>query len=677
MCGILATLFEHELPDALRARGRDGEAHREAFGVHVSHCLHATVGDVAQPLVGTGVLAANCELYNWRELAAANDVDARNDAELLFRLLEQLPDEAFSTGELGGSMIDARLSGLLAELSGSYAFVYARESFLVALRDPFGIRPIVFAEDAIASSHSALAAVDRRGRELHPRRMLRFDLPSGRASFAQLPVSFPRDPRSFSEAFEAAVVERLPESGPAYVMLSGGVDSSLIASIAAEHAETIGVSVSVRGSRSSDREAARLVARELGIELVEVDVDPAEVPEQALSLARAIGEPHALKVSAALPTLFAARAVAERGGKLVLSGAGADEVFGAHARDRENANALAESWAQLLALWESNALAQDSASMASTIEVRYPFLDREVVAASWRSLEPSDETKPALRAQLRARGLDRVAGRPRKAAQYGTGLDDVLARHARSLRMSKSRFLARAAQGKPIAALVSGGKDSLYALFLLVRFNYVPRCAISVVSDDPDSFMYHTPTARLIPEVARRLGLVVVLERTRGERERELDALRSALRRAIAEHGIVGVSSGAIKSNYQRDRLLLLCEEAGLSLHSPLWQTDPLAYARSLDARGFVVVVTRVAAEGLSDSDVGRRFSLGWAEKLAGRGISPVGEGGEFETLVVDCPLYEDPLPVRLVALHRDGLNVTGEFALAAPSEALPTGRSP
>lgn len=668
MCGILATRFEHETPEVLAQRGKDGSAIVRAHGVQLSHCLHSVVGNVAQPLEGKGVFAANCEVYNWRELAETHGVYARNDAHLVFELLERLDDDVFIRSA-NDSMIDPRLSSLLGEFSGSYAIVYIRAGFLFALRDPLGIRPIIYASDAISSSHEALQAVGRSGVELHPRRMLWWNLNAGgdeatARGTAYIPAAFTRSPRSFDEELVDAVVERFPESGPVFVLLSGGVDSSLVAAIASQHRETIGVTVSAQGPQSSDHEAALKVAEALDIDVLEVIVDSEEIPAAALDIARAIGEPHALKVTTALTTYFAARAVSELGGKVLLSGFGADEVLVAYSRGKLNYAMLAESWAQLLKLWESNALKEDASSMRHTVEVRYPYLDLDVIAAGWKGLTPSYETKPAVRDALRSRGLVDIADRPKKASQYGSRLDGVLSKHVRSLDLSKSEFLSRSASGKRVGVLVSGGKDSLYAAFLLKRFCYELTCMMGIASENLDSYMFHTPTTNVLPAVADRLGLPLVLESSPGVKERELDALRTALSRAIADHAIVAIGCGAIKSNYQRDRLLLLCEEFGLSLHAPLWQFDELTYAQQLDDYGFSVIVTRVAADGLVAEDVGRMFSLEWAKSLAERGISPVGEGGEFETLVLDCPLYSSPIAVKLENVVRDGSDAIGIFSL-------------
>ena len=98
MCGIIGILntvhARRELEQGLltiQNRGKDGQqtvfVPNGAFG----HCLHAVVSKVPQPFQKKGVFLANCEIYNWKELAKKHGLKPRNDAELLFQLLEKKP----------------------------------------------------------------------------------------------------------------------------------------------------------------------------------------------------------------------------------------------------------------------------------------------------------------------------------------------------------------------------------------------------------------------------------------------------------------------------------------------------------------------------------------------------------------------------------------------------------
>ncbi|MFB6207837.1 MAG: hypothetical protein ABEJ69_00655, partial [Candidatus Nanohaloarchaea archaeon] len=81
MCGIAGGEKTEELLEHLQHRGVSSTVEKEGFPL--GHVLHPVVGEVEQPLQGAGTLVANCEIYNWKELASEYGFDVRNDAELL------------------------------------------------------------------------------------------------------------------------------------------------------------------------------------------------------------------------------------------------------------------------------------------------------------------------------------------------------------------------------------------------------------------------------------------------------------------------------------------------------------------------------------------------------------------------------------------------------------------
>ena len=95
----------------------------------------------------------------------------------------------------------------------------------------------------------------------------------------------------------------------------------------------------------------------------------------------------------------------------------------------------------------------------------------------------------------------------------------------------------------------------------------------------------------------------------------------------------------------------MVCEKLGLKSFSPLWRkNEDLLIEDSLSA-DFEFIITAVAAEGLDESFLGKKFDRNMVEKLkvlrAKTRLNIMGEGGEFETLVVNCPLYQKPLKVK------------------------------
>jgi len=117
-------------------------------------------------------------------------------------------------------------------------------------------------------------------------------------------------------------------------------------------------------------------------------------------------------------------------------------------------------------------------------------------------------------------------------------------------------------------------------------------------------------------------------------------------------YSISGVVMGAIASLYQRVRIERVCSELGLQVLSPLWHRDQEDVMRSLLRDGFVFILTSVAAQGLDASWLGRRITGDDVNRLveleASLDINVAGEGGEFESLVLDSPLF-----MKKIEIHR------------------------
>ncbi len=195
-----------------------------------------------------------------------------------------------------------------------------------------------------------------------------------------------------------------------------------------------------------------------------------------------------------------------------------------------------------------------------------------------------------------------------------------------------------------LGVLFSGGKDSVFAAFLARQAGHELSACLTIVSRNPESFMFHTPTISLTREQARLMGMKYVAVTTEGEEERELESLRQV----IATAGVEGVVTGAVGSVYQATRIQRVCAELGVTVFNPLWLREQLALLQEIVDAGFEVIVSAVAAYPLGREWVGRRIDASFIAELrelqARYGINPAGEGGEFETLVLDCPLFAEPL---------------------------------
>ncbi len=169
--------------------------------------------------------------------------------------------------------------------------------------------------------------------------------------------------------------------------------------------------------------------------------------------------------------------------------------------------------------------------------------------------------------------------------------------------------------------------------------------------------MFHTPNVDLAKLQAEALGIPHIEQITEGIKEKELDDLENALRKAKEEYRIEGVVTGAIRSKYQKERIEKVCERVGLEAFSPIWHIDQETEMRHI-VKEFEVVFSSVAARGLDSSWLGRRITETDIDRLVELnkkfGINIAGEGGEFESLVLDGPLFKKRLRI-------DGIEIIEE----------------
>jgi len=198
-----------------------------------------------------------------------------------------------------------------------------------------------------------------------------------------------------------------------------------------------------------------------------------------------------------------------------------------------------------------------------------------------------------------------------------------------------------------LAVLFSGGKDSCLALHKAMQKEEVV-CLLTVISKNPESFMFHTPNIHLTEVQAKAIDLPLISVTTEGEKEKELKELEEVIRKAREEFGIEGVVTGTIESVYQATRIQKICDSLGLWCFNPLWQKSQKEVLEELVENGFEVLITGVFAEPFGKEWLGKRIDIETVKKLVEtEGINPAGEGGEIETTVVDAPFFRKKIEVK------------------------------
>ncbi len=218
-----------------------------------------------------------------------------------------------------------------------------------------------------------------------------------------------------------------------------------------------------------------------------------------------------------------------------------------------------------------------------------------------------------------------------------------------------------------LAALVSGGKDGLYAMYLAGKSHEI-RVVVTIKSLNPESYMYHVPNIDLVKLHAKAMRLPLIFKQSMGKKEEELKDLKDALSDAKTQYGIEGVVAGAIFSNYQKDRIDGICNELGLKSLAPLWKRNPKELWNEMFKAGFEVIISAVAAYGLTEEWLGRyvdRDAFNTLCDLHGTCyVCTGGEGGEFETFVINCPLFTERVIVEKSKKMWDAKTMSGQLVI-------------
>ena len=248
------------------------------------------------------------------------------------------------------------------------------------------------------------------------------------------------DVSKIDKLLKLSVSKRVEELQSVGVIFSGGVDSSYLALLLKEISQNIPLkiilyAVGVEGSK--DLDSAIYASKFLNLELKTLILTEDMVRNALPEVVNAIGDDNLMKVGVGLTTYFATKIVAQDDLKVAISGQGADELFGGYKRylksfvdDTLNYDIRED----ISNMYHVNLERDDACSMLNSVELRLPFLDESLVELALNIPDNKkivsmhdDMRKSILRKLAFEEGLDyEIAYRPKKAAQYGTGIDKIL-----------------------------------------------------------------------------------------------------------------------------------------------------------------------------------------------------------------------------------------------------------
>jgi ABC transporter with metal-binding/Fe-S-binding domain ATP-binding protein len=211
-----------------------------------------------------------------------------------------------------------------------------------------------------------------------------------------------------------------------------------------------------------------------------------------------------------------------------------------------------------------------------------------------------------------------------------------------------------------LAALFSGGKDSTYAIYLAKKLGHSVDVLLTLYPHSSESHLLHYPNiefTQLQAESMKTPQLIEVI--SSDDSENESKKLNNLISLAKEKYSIDGIVHGGILSEYQKDNFSLICEKNQLKIISPLWNKEPESYMKELLNENFEYIISTVSSAGLNDSWLGRiidKNGLDELQKLQKKFRFNLNfEGGEAETFVTNCPLFEKRLLIQDSTTEWDG----------------------
>ncbi len=460
---------------------------------------------------------------------------------------------------------------------------------------------------------------------------------------------------------ERAIKKRIPSKGLG-LLFSGGIDSTLLAHVLKKNNIEFTAYMTVAETKLKEIENAEKIAKKLKFKLKLVKITQSQLKKELPKIINLIETADPVKVEVGATMYFSLKEAQKDKIKVIFSGVGADDIFGGYKRMSLAQDISLDSLSNLRRIYERDLYRDDVLSMAHNIELRLPYLDKKLVQAC---LNIPNEEKVGETPKTLLRKIAKESKLPkeftelkRNAAQYSSGISKLTSQITKDTYKSKyfSKILKR--KNLKLGALLSTGKDSVYALHIQDRLNYDICSLITIDSKNKDSYMYHTPTINLAKKQAKALELPIIIQTTKGEKEIELKDLEIAIKKSKDKHQIQGIITGALFSNYQRTRIEEICDNLNLKCFSPLWHMDQETEMNNLLKNNFKFIMTKIAAEGFKTEWLGQIITKEHIKKLVDLNkklhINIAGEGGEFETLVLDAPLFKQELIIEKQRIEKD-----------------------
>ena len=189
----------------------------------------------------------------------------------------------------------------------------------------------------------------------------------------------------------------------------------------------------------------------------------------------------------------------------------------------------------------------------------------------------------------------------------------------------------------------SGGKDSCFALMQAMHVGYVPKVLLNVLNEEGKISRSHGIPLEILQSQAKAACLPLhAISSSWNDYEQKFTASLVELREKFSlTHAIFG----DIDLQAHRDWEEKVCNAAGLTAVLPIWKQDRKKLVVQMLEAGIETMIVS-CNEKMGERFLGKMISVPLITELEAMGIDPCGENGEYHTLVLDCPLFSEPVKV-------------------------------
>ena len=396
-------------------------------------------------------LIHNGEIYNYQKLRTLlykqHEIKTSSDSEIIVHLLEEVYQ---------GDLLDATKK-IIGLLDGTYSLAVTDGESIVVARDPIGKTPLYYITNGnvtyFASEKKALWNGKDTPKRLNPGDILNIDN-SGVEVSEGFHLQFPQvdivDFREAVESYKYALIESVKKrlTGLSVsrigVIFSGGIDSVLISKLLQREGKNI-ICYCTGTEESGDIIAARSVAKDLGLELKTTIITEAMVEDILPEVIRNVEESGLLQVEVAIPMYLAAKLAAEDDIRVMFTGQAADELFAGYPWYKDVLNDFGyvrlheKLWEDLILSYTDTLEREDKLTMAHSIELRAPYLDKYLIQTVMRMsprLKIQDKNDNLRKTVHREAAVELgippyIAFRAKNPAQSGSGIHEIVEKIAK------------------------------------------------------------------------------------------------------------------------------------------------------------------------------------------------------------------------------------------------------